>query len=92
MNWTFLDPQNVAVITNKKIVQFGDWIAYVTHDESDGGWQFLNCEPLDEHTAAMVSLRSIFDLDPTIGELSDLPVGWQAWRETKNSPWHRSQM
>ena len=92
MDWKFQDPQNAAVITNKKIIQSGDWIAYVTHDAEDGGWQFHNREPLGENAAVVMSLRSIFDIDPTIGELANLPLGWHAWRESRSAPWQRSQM
>lgn len=91
MEWKFQDSPNVAVITNQKIVSGGDWIAYVTHDEDDGGWQFHNREPLNEEDAAIVSLRSIIELDGSIGELSDLPLGWHAWRERKDAQWQRSK-
>jgi len=91
MSWKFQEPPNVAVITNKKIIQSGDWIAYVSHDEDDGGWQFHNRDPLEEGNAVIVSLRSIFELDESIGELADLPLGWHAWRERKDAPWQRSK-
>ena len=89
MTWRFADPPNVAVIANKKIIKSGDWIAYVTHDEDDGGWQFHNGDKLDESDAAVVSLGSIVALDASINELADLPLGWHAWRERKGSPWLR---
>ena len=91
MAWQFRDPPNVAVITSKKIVHDGDWIAYVTHDEDEGGWQFHNREPMSEEDAAVVSLRSIFELDNSVGELADLPLGWHAWRERKDAQWQRSK-
>lgn len=89
MEWKFQDPPNVAVIANRKIVNGGDWIAYVTHDEDDGGWQFHNREPLTERDATVVSLRSIFELDRSVEELADLPLGWHAWRENKDAQWQR---
>ncbi len=81
----------MAVITNKRIIKSQDWIAYVSHDEDDGGWQFHGRGPLDEQDAAIVSLRSIVELDPSVSELADLPLGWSASRESPNSPWHRSE-
>ncbi len=39
--WPFADPENVAVITLKRILQGGSPILRVFHDEDDGGWQFL---------------------------------------------------
>jgi hypothetical protein len=91
--WKFQDPPNVAVFTVKQIVWEGDWIAYVTHDEEDGGWQFHNSAPgpTKESDASIVALREMVERDSTIVELADLPLGWHAWRESKGSPWHRAK-
>lgn len=40
--------------------------------------------------AMLVSLRLVFGIDPTIGELFDLPVGWEAERSGIGEPWRRS--
>ena len=39
--WPFAEPPNLAVIVNRKIIHEGDWIAYVSHDADDDGWQFF---------------------------------------------------
>src|SRR6266436_9126165 len=39
--WPFDEPQNLAVISNRKVIFGGEWIALVSHDEDDGGRQFL---------------------------------------------------
>jgi hypothetical protein len=92
--WRFQDPPNVAVIVNRRIVEDGDLVAYVSHDESDGGWQFhVSDSPgLNENDAMVVSLRNMVQLDPTLSDLADLPLGWHAWRESKDSRWHRAKM
>ncbi len=89
--WTFADPPNVAVITTKSIVSREDWIANVFHDEDDGGWQFLGTAELSTDDAAVVSLENIVDLDPSVEKLTDLPLGWQAWRDTSDGIWHRQK-
>lgn len=91
MDWKFEDPKNVAVITSRGIMQAGDWIAFVSHDEDDGGWQFHGEHPTQEADAAVVALQSIVALDSSVQELADLPLGWHAWRETKDGAWQRSQ-
>jgi hypothetical protein len=93
ISWPFKDPPNVAVIVNRTIVDGGDWIAFVSHDSSDGGWQFHNSEaaPTKEGDAAVVSLRNVFQLDESIAELADLPLGWHAKRDFKGSQWHRAK-
>ena len=90
--WVFEDPPNLAVITTRGVVEGRDWIAYVSHDADDGGWQFHDSDPAppQESEAMVVSLRSIVQLDPTIVDLVDLPIGWRAWRESKGVPWHRT--
>jgi hypothetical protein len=89
--WPFKDLPNVAVITTWKIVNGSDWIAYVYHDADDGGWQFHTSEagPPSVSDAAVVALSEIVQLDETVTELADLPMGWHAWRASKNSPWQR---
>jgi hypothetical protein len=89
----FSEPPNVAVITTRKVVSGDDWIAFVSHDEDDGGWQFLNSEagPPNEADASVVGVGEIVQLDASIIELADLPLGWHAWRESKASPWRRAK-
>jgi hypothetical protein len=88
-NWPFDDPPNVAVITTRDVTEQGLPILFVSHDEDDGGWQFLPGGPLHEADARVVALRRIWVLDPSVGELADLPLGWQASRNTPADPWRR---
>jgi hypothetical protein len=91
--WKFADPPDVAVISTRKVVSGDDWIAFVSHDADDGGWQFLDNAPgpLNEVDASVVSLSEIVALDASVNELADLPLGWQAWRDTRHSPWKRAE-
>ena len=91
--WPFDDPPNVAVIADRRIVDGSAWIAYVSHDADDGGWQFLTDDPgpAREDDAAVVGLRTILRLDESIAELADLPIGWHAWRVSRMSPWERAK-
>lgn len=88
----FRELPNTAVITNKKIIQRLSWIGYVSHDVEDGAWQFLELSrKQDTKNASVISLEEIIAIDPSILELADLPLGWHAWRETKESSWKRGQ-
>ena len=90
--WPFADPTNVAVIVEKRIISGDTWIYYVGHDEEDGGWQFHGPDGFaDVSDAKVVGLGTMFRIDPSIGELADLPLGWCAWRETKQSGWKRTR-
>jgi hypothetical protein len=90
--WPFNDPPNVAVFTSKKIVDHGTWIQRVTHDEDDGAWQFHPHGGTAESEAFVVSLKSITKIDPSVLSLADLPLGWCAWRNTKDEPWKREKL
>ncbi|MDI1429921.1 hypothetical protein [Polyangium sorediatum] len=93
MKWPFADPPNVAVFTSKRILSGEAWIAYVSHDEDDGAWQFhASNGAAPEAEAAVVSLRSIVDADPTLASLADLPLGWCAWRDRVGAPWNRKKI
>jgi hypothetical protein len=90
MNWPFRDPANVAVFSSTDIVEKHKWIYYVSHDD-DCAWQFHSIDgpPSSETDARVVSLGSIVELDPSVADLADLPLGWCAWRETLSDVWQR---
>ena len=90
-NWQFEQPENVAVITLRQIVDGEEPILHVTHDSDDGGWQFLGWENAREEDAKVVALRTIVRLDPSVQELADLPLGWHAWRRAADQPWQRGR-
>jgi hypothetical protein len=63
-------------------------ILHVRHDSDDHGWQFHGSEARAED-AKMIALEEAVDLDPSVLELADLPVGWHAWRKSVEDPWIR---
>jgi len=87
--WLFADPPNVATFTVRQVLE-GSPILHVSHDADDGAWQFLTAGETQEEDARVVGLGTVVDLDPTIMELADLPLGWRAWRDTPEGPWRRS--
>ena len=91
--WKFSDPPNVAVFADRGIFRRDDWIAYVSHDDEDGSWQFHNSEPgpVEEGDLMLVGLQEVVQRDESIMELADLPEGWHAWRSSKSSPWQRAK-
>jgi hypothetical protein len=89
--WPFDDAEKTAVFTSKRIIEGSDWIYYVTHDADDGAWQFHPYSGLTpEQEAAVVSLKTIVELDGSVCLLADLPCGWHAWRATKSASWIRA--
>lgn len=87
--WPFADPEDLGVFTLKRAIRGESPILHVSHDEDDGGWQFLDGAAVAVEDAALVCLREMVRLDPSLLELADLPVGWSATRSSPSGPWER---
>lgn len=89
-DWPFDDPENVATMTVRQVTHGGQPILLVVHDAEDGMWQFLTGGPVEMADAMIVSLREVFRIDPSIGELAELPLGWTDERSAVGQPWQRN--
>jgi hypothetical protein len=90
-DWPFDDPEDRAVFSFRRIVREGSPVLLVTHDEGEGGWQFLDGgDVATQEEAALVGLGEITRIDPSLLQLSDLPPGWIAWRDGPGEPWKRA--
>ena len=89
--WSFPDSPDCAVFSTLGVVNDKHPILLVTHDSEDGAWQFLDSfsPPLDD--AVVVGLEEIVELDRSLIELADLPLGWQASRSSSAFPWVRAK-
>jgi hypothetical protein len=87
-DWPFDDAPNTAVITTRQVLE-GAPVLLVSHDADDGSWQFLCGTTDDPADARLVGLGQAYTRDPTLGELADLPEGWQAWRAAPGERWER---
>lgn len=86
--YKFSEPENTACLSCSHVIEEQAPILYVSHDEDDGGWQFLcGVNNHTEEDARMVSLKSIIELDPSINKLNEMPVGICAGRGSVNSEW-----
>ena len=61
---------------------------FISHDEDDGIWEFLDWGDVKED-AAIVSIFEIVEIDKSINLISDLPMGWVAYRNDIESEWVR---
>lgn len=84
----FDEDPNLGVITTS-VVLAGAPILLVTHDDDDGGWQFLCGTTNDPADGRIVALRHVVERDPTVLELVDLPLGWVAHRASCDEVWIR---
>jgi len=88
-DWPFAEPQNVAAMTTVHVLDGTLPITLVSHDAEDGMWQVLCGTTNDPEDGCIMCLGCLFERDRSIGALADLPVGWCAWREGPEAPWHR---
>lgn len=85
--WPFASPSNTTAFTNDRVAHEGHPVLLISHDE-EGDWQLL-CGSEDPGKCLIVCLGCAFERDRTVGLVADLPVGWKAWRDSVNDPWHR---
>lgn len=89
----FPEPENTACYTCDHVLKGQRPILYACHDSSDGSWQFM-CGHNDhtEANAKIISLKRVTEIDPTINNLHEMPVGVGAERDTKDSKWKPFRM
>ncbi|MGL4462213.1 MAG: DUF4262 domain-containing protein [Planctomycetia bacterium] len=90
-DWPFDQPPNAVAVSLRRIVDRQSPILYVTHDEDDHGWQFLDGGDVEPADAAVVCMAEVLTLDPTVREVADLPPGGRAWRSAPGEPWEREK-
>jgi hypothetical protein len=90
-DWPFQGPRNLAVFTIRQVIERERPILRVSHDV-DGDWQFLDWPTPLESDARLLSLAEIVELDDSILDVADLPLGWKAVRRGPDEPWIRSPM
>lgn len=83
----FEEAPDTAVFTCCHVLSGAEPIRYVSHDEDDGAWQFLCGGDHEESDARIVSLQSIWNMDPAIGALAGMPLGSHACRDDAADSW-----
>lgn len=88
----FIDFHDTVVITLKEILDGKKSVLYVSHDEEDGMWQFLDgSDELDIDNARIVTLGEMLEVDSSLSSLLDLSIGWKAERVDKDTKWLRQK-
>ena len=85
----FETPFDTAVFTTKFVLEDNKTITYVTHELEDGAWLFFSDDSFEnfEEIAKIVGLQEIFDMDNSLLEIADLPLGFCATRNDKFDKW-----
>lgn len=89
--YAFKEDPHLGVITTAPVL-LGAPIVMVSHDADDGGWQFLCGTTKNPADGRIVHLEEIVAMDPTVTEVSDLPLGWVAYRDAVGAQWTREPL
>ena len=76
------------MFTTRQVLEREEPILHVTHNIDDHGWQFLGSDARAED-AKIISLEEAVELDPSVLQVADLPLGWHAWRASVEEAWIR---
>ena len=87
MRFPFYEVPETAVITCCHVLDDKKSILYVSRDEDDGMWQFLCGQQHEIGDARLVSIKSVFDKDNTVGVLSEMQCGCCAERASAKEDW-----
>lgn len=90
--WPFRDAVNLGVLATVQVME-GAPVLFASHDEDDGGWQFLHSPDLTDDDVGdlrYVCFGCLFERHREVAALADLPLGWQAERDGAAAPWRRS--
>jgi hypothetical protein len=86
---TNINDLNKAVFTTVYVLNRISPIVYVSHD-ADDDWQFFGPEKnVQIDKARVMSLGEIIEMDPTVKELLNMPIGTEAHRKDIGSEWMR---
>lgn len=75
-----------VVLTSKWVMTRESPIVRISHHE-DGIWEFFGKENITEEEVIVVSLKQIIDVDPTVLEVADMPMAFNAFRQSVDTSW-----
>ena len=87
-NWPFPIAMNTVTYSTAKIVHERFPVLQVSHDH-DGDWQFLDATTDEPGECLLLCFGCVYERDATLAEISDLPLGWSAFREKVGAEWER---
>jgi len=84
----FDENENVSCIVCDHVMNREREILLVTHDMGDGQWGFLCGE--EDHNMEnykLISLKEVIEIDNSVNELYEIPLGFGATRGTQEQKW-----
>jgi hypothetical protein len=87
-DYKFSEAENTACFVCDHVFNRERPVLYAAHEKEDGSWQFL-CGQVDhaEGNIKIISLREATEIDFTINDLCELPLGVGAERRNTEDQW-----
>ncbi len=84
----FAEPESTACFTCDHVFNRQREILYAVHDGEDGAWQFM-CGESDhtESNGKLITLKQATEIDETINDLFEMPLGVGAERGSVKEKW-----
>jgi len=84
----FREPESTACFVCDHVISKTRPILYATHEAEDGCWQFL-CGKTDHEDSniKIISLKQATEIDSSINDLYEMPLGIGADRKSQNDKW-----
>lgn len=89
-HWPFSDDVNTATYCTAQVARERFPVLQVSHD-ADGDWQFMDATTEQPGECVLLCLGCVYERDPTLSEVADLPRGWSAFRPEVGAEWERGQ-
>jgi hypothetical protein len=86
--WSFSEPRNCVTFVTAQVLERAEPILHAVHDE-DGEWQFIGSSDGTAENGRVITLQEAVELDPSVLQLADMPVGWHALRDSPEHAWRR---
>ncbi|MHB1426737.1 MAG: hypothetical protein ACYC3I_26570 [Gemmataceae bacterium] len=87
------NPVDIAALALLEVASGQKPVIVVVHDlglvNGLGGWLFLDGEDIAGRKPTGIAKVDLLKMEPTLAEVTDLPIGWQASREAPGKPWTR---
>lgn len=88
MSFQFHESPNTACFVCDHVMNRQRPILWVCHDQEDGAWQFLCGDAVHtDENIRLISLQEATEIDPSINDLSELPPGVGAERNSAKDAW-----
>ena len=92
IDWSSPKAGSLLVSSQRAVMLRTVPILLVIHIAGEDQWMFLSGQEPPSDPSVTVPLDQVLKLDPSVMELSDLPVNWKASRSSDKVPWIRSPL